>query len=421
MTWPGMPPPAAGPKDAVARFAALLAPEGQELLGRLREAGGSATDLRLGTDLRAVYPVDLVVDALAQHELRRRARAKFSRAMDMYFTRAGLEQASAEVIAVHRSSRYQGAGLVADLCCGIGGDLTALAAGRRVLAVDRDPLHLRMALANAGAYGVAAGVTAVAADVREVTLGGVVGSGLEERGVVGSGLVERGVDGVFIDPARRAGQRRLRAGDSEPPLDWCIALADTVERTGIKAAPGLSRDAVPPGWELEFIAVGRDLKEAVAWSPALATAATRATVLPGGHTLTPGPGGPVPVRAPGGFLLDPSPAVTRAGVVEDLARLVGAWKIDEQIAFLSADGAVHTPFARTLQVIDSAPWYQRSLPARLRALDVGAVDIRRRGLAGDVAELHRQLRLSGSRRVTLVMTRVQDRPWGLVCVDVPAP
>ena len=400
MRWP-MAEPAAGAKDAVARFAALLAPEGQELLGKLREAGGSATDLRLGTELRAAYPVDLVVDALAQHELRLRARAKFSRAMDMFFTRAGLEQASAEVIASHRLARYTGAGLVADLCCGIGGDLTALAAGRRVLAVDRDPLHLRMALANAGAHGVAAGVTAVAADVRDASL--------------------RGVEAVFIDPARRAGQRRLRAGDSEPPLAWCLSLADTVARTGIRAAPGLPRDAVPPAWELEFIAVGRDLKEAVAWSPALATAATRATVLPGGHTLTPGTGGPVPVRAPGGFLLDPSPAVTRAGVVEDLARLAGAWKIDEQIAFLSADTAVHTPFARTLQVIDSAPWHQRRLPARLRALDVGAVDIRRRGLAGDVAELHRQLRLSGSRRVTLVMTRVQDRPWALVCVDVPAP
>jgi hypothetical protein len=393
--------PTAEPTDAVARFAALLAPQGQELLARLREAGRSATELRLGTELRAAYPVDLVVDALAQHELRLRARAKFSRAMDMYFTRAGLEQASAEVIAGHRLARYAGAGLVADLCCGIGGDLTALGAGRRVLAIDRDPLHLRMALANAGAYGVAAGVTAVAADVRDASL--------------------RGIDAAFIDPARRTGQRRLRAGDSEPQLAWCLGLADTVARTGIKAAPGLPRDAVPPAWELEFIAVRRELKEAVAWSPALATAATRATILPGGHTLTAAPGGPVRVRAPGGFLLDPSPAVTRAGVVEDLARLAGAWKIDEQIAFLSADTAVHTPFARTLQVIDSAPWHQRSLPARLRALDVGAVDIRRRGLAGDVAELHRQLRLSGSRRVTLVMTRVQDRPWGLVCLDVPAP
>jgi hypothetical protein len=70
-------------------------------------------------------------------------------------------------------------------------------------------------------------------------------------------------------------------------------------------------------------------------------------------------------------------------------------------------------------VIDSAPWDQRRLPARLRGLDIGAVDIRRRGLAGDVDQLRRQLKLSGSRRATLVMTRVQDRPWGLVALDIP--
>ena len=75
--------------------------------------------------------------------LRLKARSKFDRAMDMFFTRSGLEQASAEdVVARHRSGRYAGASQVADLCCGIGGDLIALAEGRRVLAVDRDPLQL---------------------------------------------------------------------------------------------------------------------------------------------------------------------------------------------------------------------------------------------------------------------------------------
>ena len=74
-----------------------------------------------------------------------------------------------------------------------------------------------------------------------------------------------------------------------------------------------------------------------------------------------------------------------------------------------------------LRVIDSAPWNQKQLPARLRALDIGAVDIRRRGLAGDVDQLHRRLKLSGSRRATLVMTRVQDRPWALICVDADQP
>jgi THUMP domain-like/RNA cap guanine-N2 methyltransferase len=330
--------------------------------------------------------------------------------MDMFFTRAGLEQASAEVVARHRRARFAAHGTLADLCCGIGGDLAALAGEHQVRAVDRDPLHLRMAMLNAAAYGVDGSVRTARGDVREADLAGV--------------------DAVFIDPARRTdaspgrrgtgrspGQRRLGPGASEPPLAWCLDLAGRVPAVGIKAAPGIARDAVPGGWEVEFVAVGRDLKEAVAWSPSLAGPATRATLLPGGHTLTPQPGPPVPVAAPGPFLLDPNPAVTRAGLVEELARPLAAWKIDEQIAFLCTDTPVRTPFARTLQVIDSGPWNQKQLPARLRDLGIGALDIRRRGLAGDVAQLHRQLKLTGSRRATLVMTRVRDQPWALVCLD----
>jgi methylase of polypeptide subunit release factors len=72
----------------------------------------------------------------------------------MFFTRAGLEQATAEVIARHRATRFLGAARVGDLCCGIGGDLLALADQREVIAVDRDPLRLRMAMLNAQVYTV---------------------------------------------------------------------------------------------------------------------------------------------------------------------------------------------------------------------------------------------------------------------------
>ena len=377
---------------------ALCAGPGAELLASLRhQALTPGTALALGTRLRESYPAGLVAAALAQHELRLAARAKFSRAMDMFFTRAGLEQASAEVVAQHRQARFAQAGLLADLCCGIGGDLIALAGKHQVRAVNRDPLHLRMAMLNAAACGVGSSVQPAVADVREVDLAGV--------------------EAVFIDPARRSGARRLGPGASEPSLAWCLDLAGRVPGMGIKAAPGIARDTAPAGWELEFVAVGRDLKEAVAWSPSLAGPATRATVLPGGHTLTPRPGPPVPVAAPGLFLLDPNPAVTRAGLVEELARDLGAWKIDQQIAFLATDSGVRTPFARTLRVLDSGPWNQKRLPARLRDLDIGALDIRRRGLAGDVDRLHRQLKLTGSRRATLVMTRARDVPWGLICLD----
>jgi SAM-dependent methyltransferase len=382
------------------QLAALLSGPGAELLGRLGDQPLSPDDaLRLGTGLRADYPAELVAAALAQHELRIAARAKFSRAMRMFFTRDGLEQASAEVVARHRRGRYPAGGLLADLCCGIGGDLIALADGHQVRAVDTDPVHLRMAEANAAAYGVAGQVRFEHRDVRDTDLGDVTAA--------------------FIDPARRTGQGRLRPGASEPPLAWCLELAGRVGQLGIKAAPGIARELVPPGWEAEFIAVGRELKEAALWSPLLARSATRATVLPGGHILTPQPGPSLPVAPPGPFLLDPNPAVTRAGLVAELGRTAGGWQIDEQIAFLCTTEPVHTPFARTLRVLDSGPWHQRELSARLRALGIGSVDIRRRGLAGDVAQIHRQLKLSGPHRATLIMTRAEDRPWALICQDLP--
>jgi hypothetical protein len=388
----------------------LLSAPGAELLSRIgSEFPEAVPDLAAATRLRRHYPASLVAAAMTQHELRLTARAKFARASRMLFTRAGYEQSSSEMIARHRAVRLAAAGTVADLCCGIGGDLAALSApgdapaGRRVLAVDHDPVHARLARHNASVYqaGGQPEVAAAVADVRDIRLAGI--------------------EAVFIDPARRDGSGRFRAGVCEPPLDWCLGLAASVPAVCVKAAPGLDTTMVPPDWEAEFIADGRDLKEAVLWSPALASPPRRATVLPGGHTLVPCPGPPVDIRDPGSYLLDPSPAVTRAGLVEDLARQLGAWKIDPQIAFLSTASEVTTPFGRTLMVVDSAPWTEKRFAARLRELGVGAADLRRRGLAGDVEQIRRRLRLQGPHHATVVLTRVRDKPWGLICADPGSP
>lgn len=415
----------------------LLSPLGSELLDRLAgEDPGADRALQLARALRGSYPPDLIAAALTQQALRIRGRAKFSRSDAMLFTAAGLQQASSEQAARHSAARFRGFAVLADLCCGIGGNLAALAqtadqAGGRVLAVDRDPVCVAFARHNAAAYGAADVVAGSCADVRDLAL---------DR------LARAGSSAVFIDPARRAGQRRMPAGASEPPLGWCLRLPGVVPAVAIKAAPGLPRELVPPGWEAEFVAIGRELKEALLWSPALATAARRATVLPGGdtlaggNTLAAGPGGDtlaagpgadgpqaglhdtadVPVAPPGEFLLDPNPAVTRAGLVADLASRLGAWKIDPMIAFLAADNQIRTPFARTLRVLESAPWHERRFARRLRELGIGAVDIRRRGLAGDVPRIHSRLGLRGPGRATLVLTRSSGRPWGLICADTPS-
>jgi hypothetical protein len=390
-----------GSGDSASRM--LLSAAGRELLDRL---GGEEVSpdraLALSASLRREYPAELVAAALTQHALRASARAKFSRAGDMLFTRAGLEQASSELTARHAADRFDDLPLVADLCCGIGGNLAGLAQApsRLVVGIDSDLPTLEFARHNVAVCAPGAQAGFVLADVTQVPL--------------------RDADAVFIDPARRDNRGRLRAGQYRPPLGWCLRLTDAVERVCIKAAPGLRRELVPRGWETEFVAVGRDLKEALLWSPGLATGSTsRATVLPSGDSLAGTAAHPAPLAPPGAYVLDPSPAVTRAGLVANLAELTGTWQIDPMIAFLSSDEPARTPFARTLRVLESAPWHEKKFGRRLRELGIGSADIRRRGLAGDVSRIHHRLGLQGPGAATIVLTRVADQPWGLICEPLP--
>ena len=319
----------------MARFEALQSDDGARLLEAVRVAAPTpATAIPVATRLRQDFPPELVATAMAMHDLRVRARAKFERADELWFTRDGLEQATSEPIARHRAGRYVGYAAIVDLCCGIGGDLLALAScnpDAALVAVDRDPLHLRMAEFNAAVVGVRDRIRFVEAEVRSVDTHDAA---------------------LFIDPARRTGAGRARSGESEPPLDWCIAQADDGRPVGIKFAPGIDHERIPDGWELETIALGFDLKEAVLWSPALANGARTATVIDGDRVAamreTPGDT-PIPrTPEPGDILLDPNPAVTRAGLVADLARWLDAAMIDSQIAFLVTATPVDTPFARSL-------------------------------------------------------------------------
>jgi hypothetical protein len=137
----------------------------------------------------------------------------------------------------------------------------------------------------------------------------------------------------------------------------------------------------------------------------------------GAVSFTPQPGDPVGVRSPvaGDWLFDPNPAITRAGLVDDLARTLNASKIDDQIAFLVASTQMKTPFARCFRVLASLPWHERNLRQAVIDLNGGEVVIRRRGLAGNVDEIQRRLRGSGSQSLFVAMTRLKDRPWAIVC------
>ncbi|WP_442811947.1 class I SAM-dependent methyltransferase [Streptomyces sp. NBC_01803] len=389
-------PDAPGALDA---FRALLTEPGRLLLAGLRDIDPDR-ELAVATRLRRDHPPELVAAAIGQARLRQRAAAKFGPdAERMYFTPDGVEQATRAPVATWRARRFAALGVsrVADLCCGVGGDALALArAGLTVLAVDRSPLACAVAEANAAALGLADRVTVRCAAVEDTDV--------------------RGYDGVFVDPARRRAGGGRRIFDPEaysPPLSWAVALAAEVPYAALKIAPGVPHEAVPAQAEAEWVSDRGDVKEAVLWFGTGPAAPRRATLLPGGHTLT-GTARPAPAGPPGRYLYEPDGAVIRASLVADVAEQVAGRLLDPAIAYIASDELRPTPYATAYEITDVLPFGVKRLRALLRERGVGTVTIKKRGSAVTPEELRSWLRPSGPHASTLFLTRIGTAPTVLI-------
>jgi SAM-dependent methyltransferase len=381
---------------------ALLSEEGQRVLRRAeREYDAHADALAVGARLRRHHDPDLAAAALSQVELRRRAAAKLgSDATAMYLSPDALEQATPRAVAAHRAARLaarpraggrggrgdEPAGSpprVVDLGCGIGADLVALArAGLWATGVEHDPLRAAMARANLAALGLPGEV--VQARAEDVDLSGY--------------------DLVFADPARRDARGRVfdPAGYS-PPWSFVERLLRDTDAC-VKVAPALPHRLVPDGVEAEWVSEHGRVKEAALWSRVLASASRRATVLPAGVTLTAHDArarvGPV-----ARFVHEPDGAVVRAGLVAELAEVIGAHLLAPKVAYLSSDTPAETPLARSFAVVEALPYREKALRAALRARDVGPLTVKKRGVDVTPETLRRRLGLRGSRSATILLTR----------------
>ncbi len=218
---------------------------------------------------------------------------------------------------------------------------------------------------------------------------------------------------VFVDPARRAGGRRVfdvRA--YTPPLDRVLAWRP--RSLAVKVAPGIDWAVVPDDLEAEVVSLRGEVKEAVLWGGRARRGVRRsATLLPGG-TLE-GRGTPPPaVRPPGAWLLEPDGAVVRAGLVAEVAEEVGGGLLDATIAYVTADERVPTAWGTWYEVLEVLPFGLKRLRAALRARDAGPLVVKKRGTAVEPEVLRRQLRLTGSRPTTVVLTRAAGAQVALV-------
>lgn len=387
----------------LATFERLQTDEGRALVAEVHQRAGVESDLALGTRLRRAHDVELVAAAVTQNHLRGLARTKLGDdAARMFFTHEALQQATRGSVARLRAERLAGTGTTAalDLGCGIGSDLLALArAGLRVRGVERDPVRAAIARANLAALDLDGEVLcADAADVDPTD-----------------------DEVVFLDPARRDDRGRVFDPEAMSP-PWSVVAAHLAGRAVVKTLPGIPHALVPNGVEAQWVSDGGDLVEACLWGAGLDLtdrAPRRATALPGGDDLA-GDGAPGDVGELGGWLHEPDDAVIRAGLVGGLAERIDGQLVDPRIAWVTTDVDVRHPLARSFRVVQELPYREKQLKAALVALDVGTLTIKKRGVDVVPEQLVRRLRLKGSVRATVVLTRVDDKAVALLVDPLPA-
>jgi len=409
-------------------FRTLLTPAGAAALAAAAEVDDGLTGL---TRLRRHYPEDLATLAHLTVGLRRRAASKFRRASDMYFLPEALEQSTGDVIAHHKGRRFARCAHVADLGCGIGGDLIGLHAAAPVAGIDRDALRLDMARANLALHGAPHPALLVQSDFTRA--------------------IPRAA-AFHWDPSRRRDGRRVRRGDRfEPPLDVLPALLSQMPDGAVCLGPttnerdvspwtlnagtwnagtrsagtrsdGTRRDEIDGEWEA--ISLGGECRAFVLWTGAFRTAARRATRLPEGITLT-GDGRPAtdadpvtPARV-GHSLLLPDPAVVRAHLVRHLAETIDAAFLDPHLAVLAADEPIASAWVRSFEIRATFPFSRRRLKRELAARNLGRVQFSRHGVAIREADLADCTRATGPIEARVFLLRLGRGVTAVVTAPEP--
>lgn len=286
------------------------------------------------------------------------------------------------------------------------------AAGYAVTGVDSDGLTAAVAAANLAVLG----------------LGGSVIEGTAQD------ADRAGFAAVFADPARRQGATRVFDPRAfSPSWDFVLSLlgprpsvAGQPGQVVVKLGPGLDHDLVPPLVEAEWVSLDGDLKEVALWSPppSRGTTRRRATLLTaaGGEaslTEADAPVGAPPISAVGDFVYEPDPAVIRAHLVSVVVGEVAGWLLDPHLAYVSSDRDVASPFARRFRVLEVLPFRERQLRAALRSRGIGALTIKKRGIAVTPEELRRRLALHGDQHATLILTRTPGSAAALLVEPLP--
>ena len=146
---------------------------------------------------------------------------------------------------------------------------------------------------------------------------------------------------------------------------------------------------------MEWIGDSRECKQQVIWTGDLAQhpgAKTATQIFPDGNSehFTNDPDEPHPTAECSikirGFIYEPHPTVIAAGLVDNLAAEYGLMKISHQVAYLTSRDCVKVPLTSLYEVNEVLPFSLRHVGTKLRAMNVGELEIKTRNIKSHEAE-----------------------------------
>jgi hypothetical protein len=373
----------------------LLGPEAEGWLRRVAEDGREPVALAASLRKELSRPQTHLI--LEQDELRRRAERKFAHARQMFFTRIGLEQATDQIVAAHKAARFPSIGRRVDLCCGVGGDLLALATIGPTLGIDRDRVTALLTSENLRRLGHERSRVAVAE--------------------AGDARLDAGTF-WHVDPDRRPdGRRSVQLRWHSPDQETIEHFRACAPNGAVKLAP--ATDA-PDAWrkeaELEWISRDRECRQQVVWFGNLAEAPgrRRATVIrhhdleskPEIRVVMGTPGMTIaPAQRVGRYIFEPDAAVLAADLSGTLAAEHDLEPLIAAGVYLTADRPIADPAMSCFEVVEVLPFDKKRLKRLLASRGLGRLEIKTRGVPYDPESLHRELRVTGDVAGVLLLSR----------------
>ena len=363
--------------------------------------------VRIAKSLRKLTTPTRGALVMEQAQLRKKAGQKFTRASRMFFTRRGLEQASGQRLAEYKASRFKSLEKVADVCCGIGGDLLSLARRDKLddakalsvttVGVEIDELTSLFARKNLDAYALDREFV----DVRQIDFAEFDLSKL---------------DGIHVDPDRRVQERTVHGSRFMPSLPDVFQRLGSDCSAAIKVAPATPHaEYFPPGVQREWIGDDRECKQQILW-------VGPATEKPGHRTATHiGKKGEISQISvvenearPGvvigsqilRYLYEPHAIVLAAQLNNVMGDRYGLKRFSADVVYLTGDEDIEDPLLTQFEVLAVLPISLRKTQVFLNRLEVGEIEVKKRGIDDVTVSQFKRLKLAGNQRATVLLTRL---------------